>query len=330
MILRIFRDNQVFTFLITFLLAVSTWLFNILEAPQILISPDYYYPFSIFRVFPVLTAINEHPNLTAGINILLAFVSGFYLLVITIKYQVIQLRSSITMFLFLLLTIPYFQVNQGLSFPLVSLFFTLLVFDILFASLEKKFMTYRFFDSALIIAVLSMFNFYCIFFAFFILFIWLQFRRKYWREALLILFGILLPYAIMFVFLYIYGYDTKNWYSGDFKQIIQTEIIHFDPALKTLSGITIIVFLLSSVKIIRDYFKMKIITRRYSLTFLFLFLVVILIILLSPQTGFDILFFLSVPLSFLFAYYFTYCKANIYNQLLLLLLIAGNLVVLFH
>lgn len=327
MIIWIFRENQIFTTLFTLLLATITWLYVIITKSFI---PDFnsIYLSTTFYYLPGLKSINELKILSSGLNVLLVLICGLYLSRIIFKYNILHGRSSLPMFIFFILSIPYFTEYNGFSYPLLTLTILIIVIDMIFASLDKKSNSYRFFDSVFLISTASLLNTYFIFFVVFILLIWIQFRNLRWREFVFIILGTVTPFVILIAILYLNNQEILPVFNA-FSELKGIKIVYpFDTKIYYLIGITGFLIIVSSFLVIRNYVKMKILTRKYSLIFLFLFFSVLLIAYFFPLTERDVIFFFAMPIAFLLGYYFSICKVNIFNQILFLALIIGNLLVI--
>lgn len=324
MIIRLFRENQIFTVLLTLLLSFLAGFYIIVSKS---FSPGFSYIYlkSFYVIVPALKQIGDYKILSTLLNLLLVLCVGFYLSRIMIKYSIITMRSFLPMFIFLILSIPYFSEYNGFSYPLLTLLALLATLDMIFADIDLKTTSFRFFDGTLLLSIASFFNIYFIFFVVLIIIIWIQYRGFNWREFAFIILGTIIPYLILFAVLYLKGIHISpivNQFNG------LTEIKSVIPLGSTvyyIIGLFGLIVLIGSVHIIRDYVKMKIIVRKYSLIFLFLFLSVLLIALLFPLIERDIIFFFALPISFLFSYYFSNCETNILNQILFLSLIAGSI-----
>ncbi|MBN1117454.1 MAG: hypothetical protein JXA77_09635 [Bacteroidales bacterium] len=327
MILRLFRENQTFTLLFTLLYAIFIWLFNGLVLD---LTPDFgsFYHFGIYSFIPSLSNFNKFGLLTTGINVILIFITGVYLNRITVKYQVIRLRSNLPLFMFFVLSTSFFITNNGISFPLLTVFILLIIVDMIFSSLDNKAVSFRFFDSSLLIAIASLIHTHFVVFYIFILFIWIQYRLHHWRELVFIIFGAFLPYFFLVVVFYLAGSNLSEW--KDSVAIITefNTVLIYRNSFYYLTGFLLFMFLATSGKILQDWVKMKINVRKYSLIFLTLFITAILITLIFPVFEKEIIFFFALPLSFLFAYYFASCRITIFNQVLFVLLIVGSVLVL--
>lgn len=328
MIIRLFRENQIFTLLITFLFSSLTILLS-LQIQSFTPDIDSLYLHSIFKFFPGLKSINNNQVLSTMFNVILTLVCGYYLSRIATKYAILHIRASMPMFIFLILVLPFYSKFQGFSYGLFSLLPLLAVIDMIFASLDNKDLAYRFFDSTLLITITSFFNPYLIFLIILILAIWIQYRNLRWREFLFILFGTVLPFIFFITYLYIADKQFEPLFEpyknvGRIKTVFNLKAPHY--YLIAFIGLLI---LSASYQITRNYVKMKIIVRKYSMIFLLIFLNILLIAIFYPFAGKDILFFFAMPLAFLFSYYFSVCKMNIFNQLLFLILTFAPIVIIF-
>jgi hypothetical protein len=323
MLIKVFKENQGFTFLFLLLLSAVLWalvVFRKTIEPGVLSLYDH----SIFFLFPSLKNINQNFSLSIVLNILLILISGYYLSRIVIKYQLIPGRSILPMLTFFFLSLPWFSTYRGFSYALFTLPVLLYITDILFRSAEEKRLSFAYFNAAMIISVASLFNFFIAFYLLFIFFLFFRLRGGLWREVLFIILGAILPYVVFFAMLYLFDADIQSFLSS----YIILNTYHFvfeatNPEILLLLFLGIF-FFVASWKAMNQYVKMKIIVRKYSVLLLVLFALSIILGLLFQSINRDIMLFIAVPLSFLFGFYFTTCRTNIFNQILFLLFMAGN------
>lgn len=328
MIIKAFRENQTFTFLISFLLALGLWIYTGFHSE---IEPDYQSLFntSLYFLFPELKSISNLRILCSTLNIILLFFNGFYISRIAFKYQLLPKRTILPLFLLLIITTPYFVNYNGLSFALITLTLVLRVIQILFESLEKQKTSFGYFDSALLISVASIFNFYSVFLIAFLIYVLIQLRGPGIREFLFILLGTALPYIFLVAILYLLDKDINSFLESYSLMFSMRTTFSINLYFKIALGFTAFLTIISSLSMMNDFVKMKIVTRKYSVVFLGLFIATLLIAIFYPIADKDIIFYVALPLGYLFGHYFTTCKYNLVNQVLLLLLIAGNVAVLF-
>ncbi len=327
MIIRAFRENQTFTLILSFLISIGLW---ILVGYRKEFEPDYQTLFnsSLYFLFPGLKTFSSYRLLCSAINIIFLQFNGFYISRIAFKYQLLPKRTLLPYFIFIIISLPYFINYNGLSYPLITLTLILRIIHILFESLEKQKVPFGYFDSALLISIASIFNFYSIFLLVFIIYVLIQFKGIGWRELLFIIFGLIVPYAIFIAILYLFDQDIKSFFNSYSLMFSMRTTLSFGLMIKILFSFTGFFVIISSVKMINGYVKMKIVTRKYSTVFLGLFISTLLIAIFYPIADKDIIFYVSLPLSYLFGYYFSTCRPGLINQILLLLLIGGNVAVL--
>jgi hypothetical protein len=326
MIIRLFRDNQIFVVFVCFLISVFLWIisgFNSVFDHSSVTSN--YSP--VFQVFPILKEIDTYQAVAAFLNALMLYLSSFYISGIVVRYQIIPRRTALPMFIFMILSLPYFISYTGFSYPLLTFIILLTILDLIFSSIDTKKTNFRFFDSALMLSAASLVNAYFIYLAIFLVFVWVQFRGGKWREILFLLFGLLIPYMFYSAILYIINKDFLSTFYAftHFKEL--TFNLSIPKAYYYLGVFLAILLVIGSVHIIKNYGKMKIITRKYSLIFLSLFATILLTLFIFRAIGIDFIFYLVFPISFLFSYYFSTCRTNFLNQVLFVVFIASNILI---
>lgn len=323
MLLRVFRENQAFSLLLMLLLSALLVIFmgigNSYE-PSILSL----YNHSAFYLFPWLRNIDSNTVLSTIINIFFVLFTGFYLTRLTIKHQLLPTRNLMPMFLFFFMCLPWYASYSGLSFQLITLPILLFVTDNLFRAAENKQHSMSFFNSAMLLSLASIFYFNIIFYLLFIFFLYFRLRGAYWREFVFIIIGAALPYFILFTTLYLLDIDSAE-YVHSIRILWQYKLIFNSGNIFMINIIfSGVLFLIASWQAINQYVKMKIITRKFSISLFSLFVLSVAFVLLVPSINRDGIVYLAIPLAFLYGYYFTTCRINIINQVLFFLFLAGN------
>jgi hypothetical protein len=323
MLLKVFRENQAFTVLFLFMLSIILWslvVFNKSFDPGIQVI----YNYSGFYLLPALHSINNHASLSAALNVLLVLFSGFYLTRIITRYQLIPGRNLMPLLVFFFLCLPWFASFTGFSYTLLTLPVLLYVTDKLYQSADSKNISYSYFNSAMILSVATLLNHFLILYLLFVFFLFIRLRGSRWRELVFIILGTVLPYAILFSLLYLFNANI----SGFIKSIgllWQFKLdIEFNQFFIGFGMYLTLLFLIASWYLVNHYVKMKIITRKYSITLFVLFLLSALFMLFVPSVSRDSLIFIAAPLAYLFGYYFNTCKINIINQILFFLFLSGS------
>jgi len=228
------------------------------------------------------------------------------------------------------MALTWFNPYRGLSIQLITMPVLLFVTDQLFSSAERKYVSMSFFNSAMLLSIASIFYFNIIFYILFVFFLYFRLRGIYWRELVFVILGAALPYFSLFCLMYLFSSDISE-YIASIKVLWQYKLVtvHSNAFLINITFLAIL-FLISSGQAMNQYVKMKIITRKFSVSFFVFFAFSLAFILLIPSLNRDGILYISAPLSFLFGFYFTTCRSNILNQVLFFLFLAGNIVTLVY
>lgn len=324
MIIKIFRTNQIFSVIFTFLLSITLWIFSGFYSP---VGPTIDTCNSgLLYLLPAFSQFSNFRVIASALNIIILLFSSLYFARIVVRYQIIPQRTSLPSLLLILISVPYFKTYTGLSLPLISFFLLLIILDILFGTIDSKNTSVRFFDISMILSVAAIINIYFLFFTVFLIFVWFQFRGiMRWRELVYILLGVSIPFLFFLSALYLANIELSGILNANFVFKSHRPQLPASLPLISLGIFTSVLILIASLHIIQKYIKMKIITRKFSLIFLSLFVVVLLITIFYPGVSNDILFYISLPVGFLFSYYFATCRTSLYNQILFILLLAVNI-----
>lgn len=323
MLLRVFRENQAFTVLFVLLLSALLWIFTGFKTslePNI----SLLYNHSGFSLFPGLRSINNNTSLSVALNILIVLVSGYYLSWLTQRHLLMPGRSLMPMVLYFMFSLPWFANYSGFSYPLLAIFVLMVVVDRLFASAERKSLSFSYFNIALLISLASILYFNILFYLLFVVFLFFRLRGGYWRELAFVIVGACIPYFFLFGILYI-GNNSLGNYFDTIKMLWSFNTAFVNETFFWINtGYICLLFFVASWHAMNQYVKMKIITRKFSVALLVLFLFTLIFALLLPAENRENLLFVAAPLSFLFGYYFTTCRINILNQVFFVLFIIGN------
>jgi hypothetical protein len=149
MILKLFRNNQIFASLFTSLLVVLLWFtsgfHNAISGVETSCNS------ALLYVVPTIRQIDNMRVVASALNLIILLFSSVYFSRIVVRYQIIPQRTSLPSLMLILISAPYFQLYNGLSFPLLSFFILLIILDMLFSTIDSKTTSMRFFDSALIL-----------------------------------------------------------------------------------------------------------------------------------------------------------------------------------
>ena len=326
MLIKVFRENQAFTVFFLLLISVIQWSLNTFDSSY---EPGIYslYHYGAFFLFPGLNNIHQYIGLSSALNLLIILFTGTYLSRLVVRYQLITTRTLIPLLVFFFLCLPWLYDYSGFSYTLLTLPVLIFITDNLFKSTEKRSLAFSYFNNAMLLSLASYFNHYLLYFAVFLGFLFFKLRGSQWRELVFIPIGITIPHFILIAFMYLFNVDIKAFIES-YKVLFFFEYtMPVSVSLILTGSFAVLLFLVASWKALNQYIKMKILTRKYSISFLILFFLTLLFIVFFPYLNRDSLFFLAAPLSILFGFYFVSCRPNLVNQILFFLFMLGNVAV---
>ena len=241
------------------------------------------------------------------------------------KYILINVRTYLPAFFYILIAssfVPLQRLNPvifGTLFIFISIHNILDIYRTDFA-LENLYI------AGFFIAIASLF--WAPFAVFFlIVFISLVILRPFiGREWLVGVLGFLTPYLFTFVYYFVFlGEERLNDLISiiveNFRIIKVFNQLHF--AYYIFYGFLAILIFTASISIIRNYQKKKIRIRKFFEINWWLFFISALLFIFFRNVGYEVIFILSIPISFLLTDYFYIIKRSIYLDSILVILIAS-------
>lgn len=321
MLLRILSDSKLPTAILILLFATLLWIPGF-------ISPEttaFYFP---AEPMPLYRYAAEFLMGKVVLSKILAFIfilfQAFQMVRLNGKFILIQERTFLPAFIFLLLVSFYFPHLQFSEYIFGSLFM-FIILDGLFSSYKSEANSWKFFEAGLWIGIGSLFYAR---FIYFLPFIWISqviLRPFFWREWVLPVAGIFVPAFLFTSIRYLLGsnpweawdifYDNLNNFHFSFR---------FNTPYIIISVYVFLLVILASGYMLRIYQFRKIYIRNYYLIFFWLFL--LSSVLFTFLTRFDpgVIYVTAIPVSFLLSNYFINARKSLGNRLLF-----GILILLF-
>lgn len=244
---------------------------------------------------------------------------------INTRFSVIKERTYLPAYIILLLISAYPAMHVVQPIYFASVFCTLSLFP-LFTALDKKDIVINIFESESLISIASFFYLPSILFAFLpaIAIGYTQCKLR-WREFFSIIWGIITPW--LFIFTIYFLVDEVESLTDLFAQHFSA---NFSLPIHNLYSIVFLSILalfsvISMFSLIRQYNTLKISNRKIDMIIVFFFMI-ILGIKLIPGTHSELIAFLAVPLSLLFANHLYFSKRKFWNELFFIVLFASSLV----
>jgi len=316
MLLRFFRSSGTQMIIFVPILGVMLWMHSILKTPHVLFlfdhSPMPLYKF-ITGFLPATSAV------ATSITLALVILQGYWLVRLNSRFIFINSRNYLPAFLFVLLcaSIPDLQ---RLNPVLLSGFFLLLAIEKVFESYRNNKLAYEYFVAAFYISVGSFFYPYLIFFIFSLWAALAVLKPFNWREWIFTIIGFFVPLFFAFSFYYLVYSDPLRLYN-DFKASFSTGFLFSDYHTPGIAffGFMVLMVLLASQYMIRNYAVMKILPRKAFTIIFWLFANTVAVYLLVSQASVEMIFLAAIPLTYLFSNYFTFMKSTRWGNILLLI-----------
>lgn len=329
MLLQIFRRNYSYNFFLFPIIALGLLFAGFLKNTS-------------FSAYQVQTIFQYHNSIllhiftpkglsyiaSMAINFLLLITAGFLLLRINAKFSFVKERTflPVYLYLFIVLGIANFHVLQPVMAAAV---FIIIAIERLFSSFDKNNNISNTFDSAFMTSIAGLFFFYAnIFIVLIPVSIFILSGKLSWRTIFITLTGMALPWLILFSLFYVF-FDTnqliiiiKTWFDP------QNELLLNSVPLLVYFSFMILITVISSFFIIKQY-SIKSISNRKFFKILFFFFLTSLILLITPMASAEILAIMAIPLTFLFTNYFLLIRRRKWAEILFTTLIIVSLILQF-
>jgi hypothetical protein len=324
MLVSFFKPNYPVTLLIALpLMLIALRLPGILAFP---VNPDFENQNFLFEFF--LRLCNFVPYAGAVLSLVFVYLQCLLINRIVNHFEFLKPATNLPALIYGL--IMSFSVELHMLHPiLLSNFFVLFALGRICSAFNQKAIFSEVFDSALLISIGSFFYFPIIVFYLFLFFNLIFTRPFVWREYVISLLGILVPYLFMFTWYYL---------NEQLTEVINNEILPFlrpvSVNIPLVAGFNIwligfiIMLLIFSCFVIIKYMVKNIVRIQYLWRTMFVLIVIsFAVIALAEEKTMHILLVASVPTSFFLSGYFLLTGAKRFAELLftaLLLLIVYN------
>lgn len=325
--LNFFRKNQQ-----AFIVFIIVYCFSIVLTYYLLFSSKH--DISELLRFHLFANLADYLPITklSGIIIILfgaigLIFAGFYLVKININYLIIQKRTQFPAFF--LIAISSFAFHQHLfSTAIIASLFLLLAIDRIFGSIEKEAPTLRYLDAGILLGLGSLFYNNLVFFIPFFLIAQFTFKQFNWKEFVYPIIGLVVPFIYIFSGYFLFNRpiitDLKITYQHMFFDRVKLD--HPLPLLIGI-GIYIIAMIIANMFAIKKYATTKVLSRNLYQMVFYLFVIGLIVLIFVPSAGIELFFIISIPSSVLLSIYFSECRNNFMNQLLLIILMLDPLAV---
>ena len=321
MLLSIARSKQSFTIIFLPFLAIILW-FHVFRGAE-----------SSFIIHPTSSVALWISNFFGTgfwarfVFLFLLILSAFYLNILNTKYIFIPERTYLPGILFVMLV----SVLNFINIPLIlALLLFLLALDRLIATYKVEHLLFNAFDASFLISLATLIYVPSVFL---ILFVWMaliSLRPFYWREWAYTILGLVLPYLLIWCFMFVFNKDFSAFIKPVFENFTETS-----GALKLSRTDSLYIFIVSfliiitSQKLLRLFPSMKIISRKIFNLQLALFFISLIIPIAMKYKSFEFWYFSAIPLSYVFAIFFLNVKKSWWGELLFISLFAADMALIY-
>ncbi len=315
MLLKFINSNRLSLIVIITLFPVLYWIPSLVSvsSDQLIQNPG-------VPLGKLIVLFNTNYRLLASVIALLLLLGNSYLLIqMNTNFIFIPVRTQLPALFYLLLSTGIVQLHQ-LTPALVSSSFLIWMFYRIFSAYKTDGVSMNFLDTGLLISVASLVYFPSIIFFFFLLASISLLRPFIWREWVFALMGLLIPYLFILSGYYIWDLSVVGLVSQISTSFTDLNITY--KLSQIINWAFILLLIIGGSYFIATYFdSMKIHARKFFLIFWVFFLFGLLVFLAFFKSSTGMIYFVSIPLAYLFSFYFVKCKANWINEIVFALLL---------
>ncbi len=320
MISSILKSNRPGVIIFIVLTGILIWGFSILNTNVIEISGDIL-NMPLYNFFESIIPINSIVSIFVGFVFVLF--QAFLLIQFNKKYILINYRTYLPAFFYILISSSFIPL-QRFNPVLIGTIFIFLSLNYIFSIYRVEYALNKLYLAGFFISIASLF---WIPFAVFFIVIWISLsvlRPFIGREWIVSILGFLTPYLFVFVF-YFVAFDlsemallVENIKAG-FSFVKEFSNIHL--AYYLFYGFLFFIIVNASYVLVVNFQKKKIRTRKYFVINLWVFVFCLVLFFFFKNVSFEIIYLISIPVSFLLTNYFYTIKKSWYLNSLLIILI---------
>lgn len=320
MLLKYFNSNRISVFIIIPVLVILCWLPDLLKPENVAPANE---AFAGVLGKYVVRLNTNFIVISRFIAMLIVMANGFMLFQLNTLHFFIPYRTQFPALFYMLLCSAFPMLINLTPALIASSLFIILLFRV-FATYKHDHFSYNFLDAGLIISLASLF-YIPAFFLYPLLLIIMAIMRPYiWREWIFSAIGLLLPFLFIVAINYLLDTNIKIFTDSYVHGFISTiRIKDFNIVLQSFTGYVGLLILISSIRMARSIGNIKIQSRKFFISFFWMFVLSLLTFFVISATGIEMIYFICIPVSFLMAYFFAFCRKNWVNNLLLFIFFAG-------
>lgn len=312
--LALFRHNQSFTLILLLALILFLWI------------PDFIHPLVIeYKGMPLYNIVEWLTFNSSFLGPIIAFIiviiQGIYINLFVSRHDLIIRSSYIPSLLYILMAsiLPDFR---SLSPALISNVFLLLACDHLLSMYKQKTIDNLIFNASLLISVASLFSFQAISFYAVAIGALIIFRPFSWREWMISLAGLIVPYIFLITWLIVF--DQQETINNLYSIPVNHTSNAISPLNRNILGAIILLSVIIAYLKITTYLNSTTVKIKKGYSLLTWLIVISLISFLIFHVQANRRFIcLSIPVSIILSNYFLLSAKSFMAELLFILLLAA-------
>ena len=303
MLVNTLKSNQPLVIILIIFTSIALWMFSFINPIGINISADTFYtPF-----YSLIVKVTDYKtSFSVFLTLIVVLLQAFLLVQFNRTYILINYRTYLPAFFYIIIVSSFVHL-QSINPVILGTVFIFISINNLFNTYRSDYALNKLYLAGFFIAIASLF---WIPFALFVILIWislLNLRPFIGREWLVGLLGFLTPYLFVFVYYFVFtSGDQIEMLVGSLQQSLKISItfkpLHFSYYI--LFGFLFLLLILASYTLIANFQKKKIRNRKYYEINWWIFLISFGLLILFESVGYEIIYVLSIPLSFLLTDYF--------------------------
>lgn len=300
MLLRLYRGIGPGSFLIIIFTAILVWLPALIDPAE----PVSFHDQNPAPLYSVLLHLFSG-RLFAGtvFSLVLVIITGIYLTNLNTRLFFINERTFLPASLFVLFS-GYLTANQVFNPVLPALLLLLVAIDRILGSYRKPGIAFNYFDASVLIGIASLIYINTIWFYILVIIGIALIRTFNIRELMVSVFGLALPFLILYSYYYLAGRDisglTQLFVNGI---ITKVPDYYWSPVLIVSSIINGLILLISLIHLWTVFNKKKVKSRKVFALFIWCMFLTAGIFFLVPAGSVETMFFFMIPLVYVNTHY---------------------------
>ncbi len=327
MLLRILKYNTTTGYLLIPLLAILAWLPSLMADSYQQMAFDYI-PMPGYKL--LANYLPHHSLLSKILALIMVTAAGFYLIRINNKYLLLQERTLLPAYFFVLIVSSLSPLHRFHP-ALVAMLFLVPAIEKLLDSYKAERLSYKYFEASFLIGLGSLFYFNIIWYVILVWLALLILRPVIWREWAFSILGAATPWFFLVAGDLLINENaswstalvTANFAMRDVYDFMHLpEIIYF--------GFLLLVVLFASRRMAGSMGAMKVIRRKIFLLFFWIFALGVTAYMLLNTANIEMVVPTTLPVAFLLSHYLLSKRKGLWPNMILWLILAGTMLLVWR